>query len=215
RIKEKSMVTEAEKYHDKLVRLMVDVTKKFKLGNPLDKNTDMGPLISEKQRERVERYIKSGIDDGTKLECGGKRPRGRIFNKGFFLEPTIFSKAEHHMKICQEEIFGPVISVFKYKKIDEAIEKANDVVYGLASSVYGCNIADCIKVANKLNFGTVWINEHGILTSEMPHGGFKQSGFGKDLSLYSFEEYTRLKHVYIDLTKLKRRSWHYTVYGKP
>lgn len=204
-----------EKQHDKLVKMMVKIAKRFRLGNPLDKNTDMGPLVSKKQRNRVENYIETGIDEGAKIECGGKRPKNKLLEKGFFIEPTIFTNLEHHSRLCKEEIFGPVITVYKYKKVDEAIEKANDVVYGLASSVYGCNIADCIKVANKLNFGTVWINEHGILASEMPHGGFKQSGFGKDLSLYSFDEYTRLKHVYIDLTKLKRRSWHYTVYGKP
>jgi betaine-aldehyde dehydrogenase len=108
-----------------------------------------------------------------------------------------------------------VLAVSEYSTVDDAIEKANDVSYGLAASVYGKDITSCIRVANKLKFGTVWINEHGVLTSETPHGGFKQSGFGKDLSLYSLEEYTNLKHVYIDQSGMARKPWHYTVYGKP
>jgi len=204
-----------EKQHNQLVKMMVNVAKRFKLGNQLDEKTDMGPLMSEKQRERVESYVKLGLDQGAKLECGGSRPKGKLYEKGFFIEPAIFSNVSQNMKICQEEIFGPVISVIKYKTVDEAIKKANDVKYGLASSVYGTNVSDCMQVAKKLDFGTVWINEHGVLASEMPHGGFKQSGFGKELSMYGLDEYTRIKHVYIDLTKLNRRPWHYTVYGKP
>ncbi len=203
-----------EKMHDELVKRMILSTKKFVLGNPLDKNTDMGPLISEKQRERVESYVRYGLQQGAKLVCGGKQPRGKGFEKGYFFEPTIFTHVEQQMRICQEEIFGPVISVLSYKNLDEALAKANDVIFGLAASVYGKDITSALRMANKLRFGTVWINEHGILTSETPHGGFKQSGFGKDLSMYSFEEYTNLKHVYIDQTGLARKSWHWTVYGK-
>lgn len=201
--------------HNKLVKKMIAIARKFKLGNQLNKDTDMGPLVSEKQVERVENYVKLAKHQGAKVQYGGKRPQGKIFEKGFFFEPTILTNVKHESKVCKEEIFGPVISVFKYTKVEEAIKKANDVIYGLAASVYGSNISDCLNVANRLNFGTVWINEHGVLTSETPHGGFKQSGFGKDLSLYSLEEYTRIKHIYIDLTKQRRRSWHYTVYGKP
>jgi betaine-aldehyde dehydrogenase len=200
-----------EDIHDKLVQLMVAKSKKFRLGDPLSNNVDMGPLVSARQRERVEGYIKSGVDDGAKIAVGGKRPSH--LKKGYFLEPTILTEATQDMKICREEIFGPVIAVYDYDNLDDAIENANDVNYGLASSVWGKDITLCIKVANKLNFGTVWINEHGILVSEMPHGGFKQSGFGKDLSLYSFEEYTRIKHVYIDLIGKAVKPWHWTVFG--
>ena len=202
-----------ERLHDKFVQMLVERTKKFRIGDPMGKNTDMGPLISEKQRERVEGYVKSGLKEGAKIAIGGKRPKGKEFDKGYFFEPTILVNVQQHMKVCQEEIFGPVLSVIKYKTVDEVIKKANDVIYGLAASVWGKDITECFKVANSLNFGTVWINEHGILTSEMPHGGFKQSGFGKDLSIYAFEEFTRIKHVYVDLTKMTRKPWHYTVYG--
>lgn len=202
-----------ERLHDKFVQMLVERTKKFRIGDPMGKNTDMGPLISEKQRERVEGYVKSGLKEGAKIAIGGKRPKGKEFDKGYFFEPTILVNVQQHMKVCQEEIFGPVLSVIKYKTVDEVIKKANDVIYGLAASVWGKDITECFKVANSLNFGTVWINEHGVLTSEMPHGGFKQSGFGKDLSIYAFEEFTRIKHVYVDLTKMTRKPWHYTVYG--
>ncbi|MBS3068274.1 aldehyde dehydrogenase family protein [Candidatus Micrarchaeota archaeon] len=203
-----------KKYEKKLISLILNEMRKIRLGDPLNENTDMGPLISARQRDNVANHIRSGIDEGAELVCGGQRPSGKQFENGYYIVPALFRNVQQKMKICQEEIFGPVLSVSTYEKIDEAIEKANDVDYGLAASVYGKDITTAIKIANKLRFGTVWINEHGALTSETPHGGFKQSGFGKDLSIYSLEEYTNLKHVYIDQTGLARKPWHYTVYGK-
>lgn len=199
-----------EKVYEKVLERMVEKARRFRLGNPLDKRTDMGPLVSGKQREKVEEFIQIGEKEGAKVAAGGRRPRN--LKAGFFLEPTILRDAAQDMTVCKEEIFGPVICAYDYNSLDKAIEEANDVDYGLAASVYGRDIASCVKVANELNFGTVWINEHGVLVSEMPHGGFKQSGFGKDLSMYSFEEYTRVKHIYFDLTGKPVRPWHYTVY---
>lgn len=200
-----------EEIYDRVANRMAQKAKRFRLGDPLDRATDMGPLVSERQRERVEGFIKTGAEEGAKIVSGGRRPKN--LKRGYFLEPTILKDTTQDMTVCREEIFGPVIAVSDYAKLDDAIEAANDVDYGLAASVYGKDITTCIKVANRLNFGTVWVNEHGILTSEMPHGGFKQSGFGKDLSLYSFEEYTRIKHVYVDLTGKAVKSWHYTVFS--
>ncbi len=197
--------------YDKVLERMGEKAKRFKVGDPLDRRTDMGPLVSEKQRERVENFIQIGVDEGAKILVGGKRPKS--LRRGYFLEPTIFSDASQDMTIAREEIFGPVITVYDYSKIEDAVAEANDVDYGLAASVYGKDVTSCIKIANELDFGAVWINEHGALVSEMPHGGFKQSGFGKDLSLYSFEEYTRIKHVYIDLTGKAVKSWHQTVFS--
>jgi betaine-aldehyde dehydrogenase len=199
-----------EKVYEKILARMAEKARRFRVGNPMDEATDMGPLVSMKQRERVEDYIRAGEEEGAKLAAGGKRPSG--LKRGFFLEPTILRDAAQEMRVCREEIFGPVICAYDYSSLDNAIEEANSVDYGLAASVYGRDIISCVKVANKLNFGTVWINEHGLLVSEMPHGGFKQSGFGKDLSMYSFEEYTRVKHVYLDMTGKAVRPWHYTVY---
>lgn len=203
-----------EKLHDRFLQLVLSKTKKFRLGDTQSEDTDMGPLISAKQRERVEGYIRSGQEEGAKLIYGGNRPRGKQFSKGFYLNPAIFTGLEGDMRICREEIFGPVLSIGTYSGIDEAVEKANGVDYGLASSVWGKDIRQCMEVASSLRFGTVWVNEHGALFSEMPHGGYKQSGFGKDLSMYSLEDYTQVKHVYVDRTGLARKSWHYVVYGK-
>ncbi len=200
-----------EEIYDRVASRMAQKAKRFRLGDPLDRATDMGPLVSERQRERVEGFIKTGAEQGAKIVAGGRRPRN--LKRGYFLEPTILKDATQDMTVCREEIFGPVIAVYDYSKLDDAIDSANDVDYGLAASVYGNDVTACLTVANRLNFGTIWVNEHGILTSEMPHGGFKQSGFGKDLSLYSFEEYTRIKHVYVDLTGKAVKSWHYTVFS--
>jgi betaine-aldehyde dehydrogenase len=199
-----------KKIYEKVLERMTTKARKFNLGDPLDKRTDMGPLVSEKQRERVEEFIEIGKKEGGKVASGGRRPRN--LKRGFFLEPTILKDTTQDMTVCKEEIFGPVICAYDYSSLDDAIEKANAVDYGLAASVYGRDVVSCAKVANELNFGTVWINEHGVLVSEMPHGGFKQSGFGKDLSMYSFEEYTRIKHIYLDMTGSAVKPWHYTVF---
>lgn len=203
-----------KRLHDSLVKKMTSLVHKFRLGDQTKETTDMGPLISQKQLQRVESYVDIAKEQGAKVVVGGKRPKGKLFEKGHFFEPTILTQVKQDSKVCQEEIFGPVVSVLAYNGVDDAVEKANDVQYGLASSIYGKDPAVLMAVAKKLNFGTVWVNEHGVLTSETPHGGFKQSGFGKDLSMYSLEEYTRLKHVYIDQTNQVRRVWHYTVLGK-
>jgi len=201
-----------ESQQDAFVKLLVEEARKLRIGDPLAKTTDMGPLVSAKQRERIEAYVKSGIDQGAKLIFGGKRPAN--LTKGYYFEPTIFTDVvQETMQICREEIFGPVLTVDTYSTVEEAVRKSNDVVYGLAASVWGSNITNCFKVANALKFGTVWINEHGILTSEMPHGGYKQSGFGKDLSMYSFDDYTIIKHVYVDMTGMYRKPWYEVVHG--
>ncbi len=198
-----------EMLHDRFVKIIIEIAKKFKLGDQLNENTDMGPLVSKKQQERTKNYVKTAEKQGAKIEFGGKTR-----SPGYFFEPTILTNVKQHDTICQEEVFGPVLIIQKYKDVNESIKMANDVQYGLAASVWGSNIKECIRVTNELNFGTVWINEHGVLANEMPHGGFKQSGFGKDMSIFSLEEYTKTKHVYIDQTGLIRKPWHYVVYGK-
>ena len=201
-----------EKQHAAFMKLLLGKAKRFRVGDPMMEDTGMGPLISARQRQRVESYIKSGTEDGAKIVFGGRRPVDKRLASGNFIMPTIFDGVTQDMKICRDEIFGPVLCVIKYSTPDDAIRKANDTVYGLASSVWGSDIRSCMQVANHLNFGTVWINEHGILASEMPHGGFKQSGFGKDLSMFSLEEFTRVKHVYVDLTGMRKKPWHSVVY---
>lgn len=192
-----------ESLHDEFVEKLVAKALRIKLGDPMDFGTDMGPLVSAEQRERVEGYIKSGLEQGAKLACGGGRPKG--LEKGYFVEPTIFVDVNNDMKIAQEEIFGPVLSVIKYSAVEEAIKMANDVIYGLAGAVWSEDMGRAMDVAKKIRAGTVWINEHHMLGREHPFGGYKQSGVGREYGIYSFNEYTEIKHVYMDLVR-KRES---------
>lgn len=198
-----------EDMHDAFLKLLLREVKKMVMGDPSKDTTDLGPLVSAAHRDRVERFIREGKKK-ARLVCGGNR----LGAKGFFVEPTIFTDVPHTSDLCQKEIFGPVLSIFRYKKVDDALQKANDTIYGLAASVWGKDMTTLIRSANMLQFGTVWINEHGALVSEMPHGGFKQSGFGKDLSLYALEECTQIKHIYVDQTGLAKKPWHATIYHK-
>ncbi len=204
-----------ESLYEKFLNALVAKIKRLRIGDPMDRETDIGPLVSKAQQERMIRYVKTGLEEGAKIAVGGKVPDlPPPFNKGFFYEPTVFYDASQDMKISCEEIFGPVLTVMPFKTDEEAIEKANDTIYGLAASVWTTNIARAMKFVKELRFGSVWVNEHDIFLSEAPHGGYKQSGFGRDLSIYSLHEYTQIKNVYIDITGEARKPWYYWVSGK-
>jgi len=175
----------------------------------------MGPLISARQRDAVEGYVERALRAGANILIGGKRASIAGFEKGFFFEPTVIAEDHNDAEIIQSEVFGPVVVVSRFKSEEEVLQKANDVVYGLAASVWTRDIYKAMNASRVLQFGTVWVNDHLPLTPEMPHGGYKQSGIGKDMSMYSFDEYTQVKHVMIELSGEARKGWHYTIFGDP
>jgi betaine-aldehyde dehydrogenase len=203
-----------EKVRDRFLAHLVERAKTMRLGDPLARSTDVGPLVHRVQQKRVLDLVATGVKEGATVATGGT-DGGPTLSEGAFVQPTVLSDVAPDMAVAQQEIFGPVLDVLSFANFDEAMEIANHVPYGLAGSLWTKDVRTAIRAANALRAGDVWINDHLPLGSETPHGGFKQSGFGKDLGTDSLADYTVVKNIYIDLTGQARKGWHYTVYGDP
>jgi aldehyde dehydrogenase (NAD+) len=197
-----------ETMHDEVVERLVAMAKTIRIGDPLNPQTGMGPVVSKQQFDTVMNYIHTGQVEGARLVCGGRPVQVAGCEGGYFIEPTIFTDVANEMRIAQEEIFGPVLSVIRYRQVEDAIRMANDTIYGLAAGVWTRDINAGYRVARELRAGTVWINDWHMLRSDAPFGGYKQSGFGRELGRHALDEYTQIKHVHASLVpEVEQRHW--------
>ncbi|MFH2015925.1 MAG: betaine-aldehyde dehydrogenase [Pseudomonadota bacterium] len=184
--------------HDRFVGRLVERTKKIRLGDPLDPETQMGPLISKAQHDKVLGYIEIGKKEGATLAAGGGAPKLQGFENGFYVEPTVFTGVTDDMTIAREEIFGPVMSVLSFDAEDEVVARANDTEFGLSAGVFTKDMARAHRVAADLQAGTLWINHYNLSPVEIPFGGAKSSGIGRENSLEALRHYSQVKSVYVE-----------------
>lgn len=182
-----------------------------RVGDPFAPGTDLGPLVSHVQRDRVAAFV-DRARSYARVVCGGEAPRGDL-EDGAYYRPTLIADAAQDSEVVQSEIFGPVLVVLPFDTDEEGIRLANDTPYGLAASAWSRDVYRANRATREIKAGCVWINDHIPIISEMPHGGYQASGFGKDMSAYSFEEYTQVKHVMFDNTAVAAKDWHRTVFG--
>jgi acyl-CoA reductase-like NAD-dependent aldehyde dehydrogenase len=183
-----------ESIYDEFVRRSVERAKKRSIGNPFDK-VEQGPQIDQEQFDRILDLIDSGKKDGAKLECGGERHG----DKGFFIQPTVFSGVEDNMRIAKEEIFGPVMQILKFKTVEEVVDRANNTCYGLAAAVFTKDLDKAMYVSSNIRAGSIWVNCYDVLKPQTPFGGFKMSGMGRELGEYGLQQYSEVKVVVIKL----------------
>lgn len=188
-----------EDIHDQFVAKFVERSKKIRLGPGMDEGTEMGPLVNKTQYDRVLEYIEIGKKEGAKLVLGGDCPAGSRFSKGFYVNPTIFTEVKPSFRIVQEEIFGPVAVVQKFKTEEEAIQLANDTHYGLAGAVFTSCVTRAYKVIKAIKAGITWINGYHFTYNECPWGGYKQSGWGRELGTFGLDAYTEVKQINLNL----------------
>lgn len=185
--------------HDGFVAQLAERTDAIVLGDPREKGTRMGPVVSAVQLDTVMGYIDSGTKDGARLAAGGRRASEVNDGKGYFVRPTVFDGVTPDMKIAREEIFGPVLAVLPFDDVNDVVLKANATVYGLAAGVWTRDVAKAHKVARAIRAGTVWVNTYNLYDPSLPFGGFKASGFGRDLGTEAIDGYLETKSVWIDL----------------
>jgi betaine-aldehyde dehydrogenase len=197
--------------YEAFVAGVADLFAGVRLGSPEDPATDLGPLISARQAERVAGFVERARGYGARIVTGGAAPGGDLA-RGAYYQPTLVTDAAQDSEIVRNELFGPVLVVLPFDTDDEGIALANDTVYGLAASAWTTGVFRALRAQREIKAGCVWVNDHIPIVSEMPHGGFGQSGFGKDMSQYSFDEYTNIKHVSMDITGEARKPWHRTIF---
>ncbi|XZF75717.1 aldehyde dehydrogenase family protein [Bacillus sp. AL-1R] len=194
-----SRILVEESIYDRFVDRFVERAKKIKVGPGNVAETEMGPLVSKEHLEKVLSYIQIGKEEGARLVCGGNRIEKNGLEKGYFVEPTVFADVEQNMRIVQEEIFGPVVCIQKFKSEEEALKLANGTVYGLAGAVFSKDGAKALRVIKKLRSGITWINSYHPTYNEAPWGGYKQSGVGRSLGTFGLEEFQEVKQININL----------------
>jgi acyl-CoA reductase-like NAD-dependent aldehyde dehydrogenase len=201
-----------EKIHDVFVQKFIAACEQVKVGDPLNPEIQMGPVVSREHRDKVEAYIQSGISEGAKLVLGGKRPSTAPLNTGYYVMPTVLTGVNLNMKIGREEIFGPVACIMeKFSSEEQVMQSANDNNFGLSGSVWTRNTARGMRLAGRLQAGVVWVNEHMMMAEGMPWGGIKESGIGWENTPLGLEEYTQRKVVYVEMTDNKDRSWKHSL----
>jgi betaine-aldehyde dehydrogenase len=203
--------------YDAFVAGVAELFGTVRLGDPRNPRTDLGPLVSFAHRDRVAGFVERARGYGATVVTGGAAPTlghdGTDLGGGAYYRPTLIIDAVQESEVVQGEIFGPVLVVLPFESDDEGLRLANDTPYGLAASVWTGGVHRSLRATREIAAGCVWVNDHIPIISEMPHGGYKASGHGKDMSQYSLDEYTQIKHVMQDLTGVARKDWHRTVFG--
>jgi aldehyde dehydrogenase (NAD+) len=199
--------------YDEVTARLVETVEGLKVGSALDFESDLGPLINRTQFETVDRYVQLGQDEGAKLLTGGHRVTGDGLDAGYFYEPTIFGEVDNSMKIAQEEIFGPVLSVIRYESVEDAVRMANDSIYGLGGAVWSRDIPRALEVAKRIRTGTVWVNDYHLVSPAAPFGGYKQSGIGREHGTWGLKEYLQTKYIRVDQVPSKEQKFWYQVIG--
>ncbi|MFJ8628993.1 gamma-aminobutyraldehyde dehydrogenase [Kitasatospora sp. NPDC093550] len=202
--------------YDAFVAGVAELFAAIRIGDPLNPHTDLGPLVSYTHRDRVAGFVERARGYAT-VVTGGRVPRkghdGHDLTRGAYYPPTLITGAAQDSEVVQGEVFGPVLVVLPFDGDDEGLRLANDTPYGLAASAWTTNVHRSLRATREIAAGCVWVNDHIPIISEMPHGGYKASGYGKDMSQYSLDEYTQVKHVMFDTTAVARKDWHRTVFG--
>jgi aldehyde dehydrogenase (NAD+) len=199
--------------YDEVTARLVETAEGLTVGDAMDFSSDMGPLLNRTQLETVDRYVQIGQDEGAKLLTGGHRVTEGVPEGGCYYEPTVFGDVDNAMKIAQEEIFGPVLSVIRYEGVEDAVRQANDTIYGLSAGVWSRDTARALAVAKRLKAGTVWINDWHLLSPAAPHGGYKQSGLGREHGVWGLNQYLETKYVRVAQETTKDQRFWYQVLG--